>query len=95
VDTAGSSEEFITVGGGIRTGARTGVELNKKGEADEATDNNGRVGGATNCIWGAGEAVAQQANCIWLISGETVTLNFLKIQCPEWDQPQRLAERLL
>jgi hypothetical protein len=33
-----------------------------------------------------------QANCIWLISGTTVTLIFSKSQCPEWDQPQRLAK---
>jgi hypothetical protein len=30
-DTAGGCEEVVTVGGGIGTGARTGVELNKKG----------------------------------------------------------------
>jgi hypothetical protein len=44
---------------------------------------------------GAGKAAAEQENCIWLISGETVTLNFSKSQCPEWDQLQRLAKWLL
>jgi hypothetical protein len=29
-----------------------------------------------------GEAAAEQANCIWLISGLTVTLNFLKKSMP-------------
>jgi hypothetical protein len=28
---AGGCEEVIAVGGGVRTGARTGVKLNKKG----------------------------------------------------------------
>jgi hypothetical protein len=30
----------------------------------------------------AGEAAAELANCIWLISGETMTLNFLKKSMP-------------
>jgi hypothetical protein len=30
----------------------------------------------------AGKAAAEQANSIWLISGETVTLNFLKKSMP-------------
>jgi hypothetical protein len=37
-DMAGGWEEVIAVGGGIRTRARTSVELNKKGEADEAAE---------------------------------------------------------
>ncbi len=61
---AGGCEEVVAVGGGIGTG----VELNKKGEADEAADRNGWVGGATEGKWGAGEAAAEQANSIWLIS---------------------------
>ncbi len=70
------------MGGGIGTRARTGVELNKKGGADEATDNNGWVGGTAGGNWGVGEAVAEQASCIWLISGERVTLNFPKKSMP-------------
>jgi hypothetical protein len=60
------------VGGGIRTGARTGVELEKKNEVDRAAEGKILVGGAA----------AEQANCIWLISGETMTLNFLKKSMP-------------
>ncbi len=40
-DAAGGWEEFIAMGGGIGTGAGTGVELNKKGKADEVAENNG------------------------------------------------------
>ncbi len=39
---AGGWEEVVAVGNGIRTGAGTGVELNKKGKADEAAENIGR-----------------------------------------------------
>jgi hypothetical protein len=60
----GGCEEVVTVGGGIGTGAGTGVELNKKGVADQATDNNGWAGGAAEGKWGAGKAAAEQANCI-------------------------------
>jgi hypothetical protein len=49
----------------------------KKGKADEAAENTGWAGGAAESKWGAGEAAAEQANCISLISGETLTLNFL------------------
>ncbi len=94
-DTAGGCEEVVAVGGGIGTGAGTSVELNKKGEADEAAKNIGWAGGAAEGKKVAGGATAEQANCIWLISGETVTLNFLKSQCPEWDRPQRLAEKFM
>ncbi len=66
-DTAGGCEEVVAVGSGIGTGAGTSVNLNKRGEADEAAKNIGWAGGATE----------EQANCIWLISVETVTLNFL------------------
>ncbi len=73
---AGGWEEVAAADGWTGTGAETGVELNKHGEADEA---------AVNSL-GAGEAAAVQANCIWLMSGETVTLNFLKKSMPrmEW-----------
>jgi hypothetical protein len=43
---AGGCEEVVAVGGRIGTGAGTGVELNKKGEADEAAENIGWAGGA-------------------------------------------------
>jgi hypothetical protein len=71
-DTAGGCEEVITVGGGIRTGARTGVELDKQNKVDGAAEGKILAGGAA----------AEQANCIWLISGETMTLNFLKKSVP-------------
>jgi hypothetical protein len=43
---AGGWEEVVAVGSGIRTGAGTGVKINKKGEADEAVENIGWVDGA-------------------------------------------------
>ncbi len=61
------------MGNEIGTGAGTGVELNKRGKADEAAENNGWAGRAPEGKYGEGEASAEQANCIWLISGETVT----------------------
>ncbi len=60
------------MGGGIRTEAGTGVELDKKKEADGAAEGKILAGGAA----------AEQANCIWLISRETMTLNFLKKSMP-------------
>jgi hypothetical protein len=75
---AGGCEEVITVGSWIGTGAVTGGELNKYGKADEAAENKVWAGGAAEGKKGAGEAAAVQANCIWLISGTTVTFNFLK-----------------
>jgi hypothetical protein len=66
-DTAGGWEEDVAVGGRIRTRAGTGVKLDKQNEADGAAE--GKIL--------AGRAAAEQANCIWLISGETMTLNFL------------------
>ncbi len=69
---AGGWEEVVTVGGGIRTGAGTGVELDKKNEADRAAEGKILAGGAT----------AEQVNSIWLISGETMTLNFLEMSMP-------------
>ncbi len=47
--------------------AGTGVKLDKKNKAEGAAE--GKIL--------AGRAAAEQANCIWLISGETITLNFL------------------
>jgi hypothetical protein len=57
-DTAGGCEEVIAVGGRIRTGAGTGVELDKQNEADGAAEGKILAGGAA----------AEQANCIRLIS---------------------------
>ncbi len=57
---------------GIRTRAGTGVELDKRNKADRAAE-----GKILMC-----RAAAEQANCIWLISGETITLNFLKKSMP-------------
>ncbi len=81
-EMTGGCEEVVAVGCGIGTGAGTGVKLNKKGEADKAADNNGWAGEAAEGKWRAGETTAEQANCIWLISGEAVTLNFLKKSMP-------------
>jgi hypothetical protein len=64
---AGGCEEVIAVCGRIRTGAGTGVELDKQNEADGAAEGKILAGGAA----------AEQANCIQLISGETMTLNFI------------------
>jgi hypothetical protein len=69
---AGGCEEVVAVGGGIRTGAGIGVEQDKRNEADGAAEGKILVGGGTT----------EQANCIWLISGETMTLNFLKKSMP-------------
>ncbi len=86
-DMAGGWEEVAAAAGWTGTG--TGVELNKHGEADEAA-----VGGL-----GAGEAAGVQANCIWLMSGETVTLNFLKKSMPRMGPAtaacKKLAEKSL
>jgi hypothetical protein len=84
---AGGWEEVVAMGGGIRTGAGTSVELNKRGEAGEPAENIGWADGAAEGEKLAGRATAEQTNCIWLISGETVTVNFLKSQCSGWDQP--------
>ncbi len=54
---AGGRGEVVAVGGGIRTGAGTGVELDKQNEADGAAEGKILAGGAA----------AEQANCIWLI----------------------------
>jgi hypothetical protein len=93
---AGGCEEVVAMGTGIGTGALTSVDLNKKGDVDEAAENIGWAGGAAEGKKVAGEAAAEQANCIWLISRETVALNFLKKSKPtQWDQPQQLAEKLM
>ncbi len=79
---AGGWEEVVAVGGRIRTKAGTGVELNKKGETDEAAENTGWADGVAEGKKLAGWAAAEQANCIWLISGKTVTKNFRKKSMP-------------
>ncbi len=55
---------------------------------DEQNEAGGAAGGemlagraAEGKIWADG-AAAEQANCIWLSSGETMTLNFLKKSMP-------------
>jgi hypothetical protein len=79
---AGNWEEVVAGGSWIRTRAGTCGELNKHGEADEATENKKGAGETAEGKYGTGEAAAVQANCIWLISGTTVTLNFLKKSMP-------------
>jgi hypothetical protein len=64
--------EVAAAGSWIGTGAGAGGKLNKYGEADRAAE--GKLG--------VGEAAAVQGNCSWLISGATVTLNFLKKSTP-------------
>ncbi len=81
---AGGWEEVAASGGWTGTGAGAGVELNKHGEADEAAVNN----------LGAGEAAEVQANCIWLMSGETVTLNFLKKSMPRMGPATAACKKL-
>jgi hypothetical protein len=71
-DMAGGWEEVFAVGSWIGTGAGTSGELNKHVRADEAAENEKR----------AGEAAAVQANCIWLMSGTTMTSSFLKKSMP-------------
>jgi hypothetical protein len=91
---AGCCEEVIAVGSWIGTGAGTGGELNKHGEADEATENKRGVGEATEGKKGAGEANAVQANCTWLISETTVTLNFLKKLMPRMGPATAACKKL-
>jgi hypothetical protein len=81
-DMAEGCEEVVAVGSWIGTGAGAGGELNKYDEVDEATENKKGVGKTAEGKLGAGEAAAVQANCIWLISRTTVTLNFLKKSMP-------------
>jgi hypothetical protein len=57
-DTAGGCEEVVAVGSGIGTGAGTGVELNKKGKAEEAPKNNGWSGVAAE-----GKMVGRRGRC--------------------------------
>ncbi len=45
--------------------------------------------------WWSGEAAAEQVNCIWLISGETVTLNFIKKSMPRMGLGRKVAVKSL
>jgi hypothetical protein len=81
---AGGCEEVAAAGCWIGTGAGTGGKLNKYGEAD----------GATEGKKGADEAAAVQANCIWLISGATMTLNFLKKSMPSMGPATAACKKL-
>jgi hypothetical protein len=81
---AGGCEEVAAAGSWIGTGAGADGELNKHGEVD----------GAAEGKYGVGEAAAVQANCIWLISGETVTLNFLKKSMPRMGPAAAACKKL-
>jgi hypothetical protein len=81
---AGGWEEVATAGSWIGTGAGTGGELNKHEEAGRAAEGK----------YGAGEAAAVQANRIWLISGATVTLNFLKKSMPRMGPATAACKKL-
>jgi hypothetical protein len=55
---AGGCKEVVAVGSWIRNIARSGVELNKKGEADRAAENTGWAGKAAEGKKRAGESAA-------------------------------------
>jgi hypothetical protein len=84
VFTSGFRGEVAAADGWIGTGARTGVGLDKHEEADET---------AVNKLE-ADEAVRVQANCTWLVSGETVTLNFLKKSMPRMGPATAACKKL-
>jgi hypothetical protein len=75
-------EEVVAVGSWRGTGAGTSGKLNKHGGADEAAENGRGAGETAVSTKGADEATGVQANCIWLMSGTTVTLYFLKKSMP-------------
>jgi hypothetical protein len=77
-------EKVTTAGSWIGTRAGTSEELNKHGEAGEAAEGK----------YVAGEAAAVQANCIWVISGATVTLNFLKKSMPRMGPATATCKKL-
>jgi hypothetical protein len=81
---AGGCGEVAAAGSWIGTGAGAGGKLNKYGEAD----------GAAEGRYGAGEAAAVQANCIWFISGATMTLNFLKKSMPSMKPATAACKKL-
>ncbi len=58
------------------------LKLDEQDEAGGAAGGKmGADGAAEGKTWADG-AAAEQANCIWLGSGETMTLNFLKKSMP-------------
>jgi hypothetical protein len=75
-------EEFIALGSWIGHRAGAGGKLNKHGGVDEAAENEKRAGKTAEGNQMAGGAAAVQTNCIQLMSGTTVTLNFLKKSMP-------------
>ncbi len=78
----GGCEEVAAAGSWIGTGASR--KLNKNCKVDRAAEGN----------LGVGEAAAVQANCIWLISGATVTLNFLKKSIPSMGPATAACKKL-
>ena len=81
---AGGWEEVAAAVGWTGTGAGTGVELDKHEEADETCVNK----------LGADGAAKVHANCTWLVSGETVTLNFLKKSMPRMGPATAACKKL-
>ncbi len=84
VFTSGFRGKVAAADGWIGTGAGTGAGLNKHEEADEASVNNLVADGAARV----------QANCIWLVSGETVNLNFLKKSMPRMGPATAACKKL-
>jgi hypothetical protein len=83
-DMAGGWEDVTAAGSWIGTRAGTGGEVKKHGEAGEAAAGK----------YGEGEAAAVQANCIWLMSGATLTLNFLKKSMPRMGPATAACKKL-
>jgi hypothetical protein len=81
---AGGWEEVAAAGSWVGAEDGTSGELNKHEGAD----------GAAEGKYGAGEAVAVQANCIWLISGATVTLNFFRKSVPRMGPATEACKKL-
>jgi hypothetical protein len=81
---AGGCKEVAAAGSWIGTVTGAGGKLYKYGEADRVAE--GKLG--------AGEATALQANCIWLISGGTVALNFLKKSMPSMGPATAACKKL-
>ena len=73
----------------MSSGTDSGIFWNTEGGSDRdlfslelKLDEQYEAGGAAGGKMWAGGAAAEQANCIWLSSGETMTLNFLKKSMP-------------
>jgi hypothetical protein len=82
---AGGWEEVIAVGGGIRTGAGTGVKLDKQNEADRAAEGK---------ILAAGPLLNKRTVFGWFLEKQWLWI-FLESQCPKWGWPQQLAEKFM